>query len=263
MTKLTEHQDHYDACVARRLPLECKWFIENLKGKHPISIELKEENACSVLTEHAISRGYMLGMKPYLISEELNVQPKNIGWHFESTTRIPWYDKEALKRNQEQGKRGKIPAKVVNTSKMISGFGISLNLVGWKLFLDMKYRELIPLIEQGKSVEELFRLPPKKDARTRFLVLNGKSYPTLQALRRAGIPRRSFDWKINFKAKELGIAKQDVSDEDRQKEFDALRIKFNCSGHEQCGCLFANGKIFVRLQTDDLSIVFQNANAEH
>ena len=264
MTKLTEHQDHYDACVARRLPLECKWFIENQKGTHPIGQELKDENGHLVLAEHAISHGYMLGMKPYLIYDELSIQPKNIGWRFESTTRIPWYDKEALKRNQEQGRRGKIPAKVVDTSKMISGFGISLNLVGWKLFLDMKYKELIPLIERGESVECLFRfLPPKKDTRTRFLVFNGKSYPTLQALRRAGIPRRSFDWKVNHLAKEFGIAKQNVSDEDRQKVFDALRLKFNCSGHEQFGCLFAKGKIFIRLEEDDLSIVLQNANADH
>ena len=102
MLKLTEHQDLYDACVAQRLPLECKWFIQNHTGKQPISRELKYEKAYLLLVEHAIKCGYELGMKPYLISEELSVQPKNIGWHFEPTAKIPWYDKEALKKNRQK-----------------------------------------------------------------------------------------------------------------------------------------------------------------
>lgn len=264
MPKLTEHQDRYDECVKSRLPKECRWFLDNQKGKHPIGNELKSEDANSLLVEHAIGCGYMLGMKPYLIHDELSVQLKNIGWRFEPTTKIPWYDKEKLKKNKEHGRHGCNPAKVVDTSKMIQGFGIKLNLVGWKIFCDMRYVDLVPLVEQGVPIEEIFRLPQKRkiDTTSRFISFGGKIYTTTQALRKAGIPRRSFDWKINHLAKELEISRKDVSNEDRQKIFDELLPMFN-RGTERIGCWFTKGKVFICLSNADFSIVLQNANADN
>ena len=260
MAKLTRHQDYYDKCVDRRLRKEFDWFVRNQYGVVPISPELKAEDGVSKFIDRAHLRGYMLGMKPFLIHDEAGLQVKNIDWRFDKTAKITWPDKETLRRNKQLGQHGCNPPTIVDTSKLIPGFGIELNLTGWKIFCgrEMTYARLRSLLDEGKTIEEIFNAPQK--GRCRILVYQGEELPTSEALNKAGVSRRWFNWKVVWQAKQLGVTTEEVSDEYRQKIFDELIKKVDDT--EQTGLLMLRKRCFIRLLDDDMEIVLQNANMD-
>ena len=260
MATLTKHQDYYNKCVDARLRKEFDWFVRNHRGVVPINPELKTEDGVSKFIDHAYSCGYMLGMKPFLKNDNLDLRVKNIGWQFDQTAKITWPDQETLKRNKRLGQHGCNPPTIVDTSAMIPGFGIKLNLTGWKIFCGRKmtYAILQSLLDEGKTIEEIFDMPRK--GKRRVLVYQGEELSTNEALDKAHVSRRWFNRKVQWRAKQLGITTEEVSDEDRQKIFDELIEKV--AETEQTGLLMSSKRCFIRLLDDDLEIVLQNARME-
>ena len=88
----------------------------------------------------------------------------------------------------------------------------------------------------------------------------GEELSTNDALDKATVSRRWFNWKVQWQAKQLGVTTEEVSDECRQKIFDELIKKVEET--EQTGLLMSSKRCFIRLTDDDMEIVLQNASME-
>lgn len=251
MPTLTKHQKRYDKCVEKRLPYEFKWFIENMKVKHPISKELKGENGLKLFIDHAQNNGYLLGMKPYLLSEELSVQPKNIGWRFEPCTKKPF-------PSHRPG--GRDPAKAVDTSLMLTGFGITLNLLGWKLFIDTTFDLLISQLNSGKNIEEVYDVF-RGFSEPKLFFVGENSYVLSEALEKAGISLSTFKKALSDRAKKTGRTTSELSIRERQLVLNELVERLQASGRS--GMIQRQGCWYLQITKDDLAVIQQNAEQEN
>lgn len=249
MPTLTKHQKRYDKCIEKRLPLEFKWFIDNMTSRHPISKKLKDASGLQLFINHALKNGYLLGMKPFLISEELMVEPQNIGWRFESTTKKPF-------PNHRRG--GKDPAKTIDTSMMFTGFGITLNLLGWKLFIGTTFDMLINQINSGKNIEEVYNVF-RGFSEPKLYFVGEKSYVLSEALEKAGISMSVFKKALYDRAVLIGCTTSELSTQERQLVLNELIKKSQASG----GIIQKYSHWYVQISNADLTIIQQNAEQEN
>ena len=251
MPTLTKHQKRYDKCVEKRLPLEFKWFIKNCTGKHPISKELKGEDGLRAFVDHAQAHGYLLGMKPFLLSDEVMVQTTNIGWRFESITKKPF-------PNHRSG--GRDPAQPVDTSMMLTGFGITLNLLGWKLFIDTTFDSLIGQLNSGKNIEEVYDVF-RGFSEPKLFFVGEKSYALNEALEKAGVSLSAYKKALYDRGCETGRRTSELSMRERQLVLDELVEKSQASGRS--GMIQQYGRWYVQISKEDLTVVQQNAEQEN
>lgn len=261
MPKLEQYQEHYDKCVDTRLRKEFEWFIFNNKGKHYIHPEMKGENALQLFIDRAHVCGYMLGMKPYLIDETSCVWRINIGWRFEPIGKIPWANKKKLMDNKEKGISGRNPYKSVDTSILLHGFGIALNLTGWHIFMNGKYTyaQLQDLLDEGNSIEEIFD-KSIMSCRNKMLVFNNNRLTTTEAVRQAGISMRWFNIKVAQEAKRQGMSSRKLPEELRQRIFDQIVIETKKTDEQ--GIICFRGKTWMLLSDEDASSIIKKANAD-
>lgn len=202
--KLTEHQDRYDSCVEKRLEKEYEWFLLKLKQQGIfVARDLHPKNdGIQAFRRRAEKCGYVLGMKPIVKEECTVVSAEELDFETPKENKIPWG------RNPDKPRQlGKNPPKIIPNTTGISGFGIQMSLAGWKIFLDMTYDNLLSMLNDGKTIEQIY----KQYHSRRMILCNGVFMSIPNACKTKGV------YMAEFYRKSKGL-----SDDERQKLFDDM-----------------------------------------
>jgi len=198
-------KSRYDKCVENRLKNEYEWLLAycHKKGIAILSLSLDS------FVKRAKECSYVLGMRPKIENDCDSVYDEKIRFVTEKTCKIPF----AKFGNKHSG--GRNPLRTIPNIQNINGFGISLSLKGWYIFLEKEYTltELSEKIKSGTSIEELFNGLKPQTAK-RCVSVDGNVIDLKSACRKTGVPY----WVFIKKAKGL-------YGDDLQKCFDSMREK--------------------------------------
>ncbi len=246
MPKLTEHQDRYDAAERRFLEREYKILQERILYAHSSMSERFKVGGFAMFSEHAKKKNHLLGQRidfdaiDFSAISESGLDVEQIQFRtLPLKFRIPGTRKWRTEENREG----------------ISGFGVSLNLLGWSWFFNKRLStdELRKRLDAGDTIEDVFgeKIHEVGKGTTKFLVLDGETLSTKDALEKSFIFPQAYYRALRSVCKAMN--REEPPDDVRQAVFDDMRKRAVKRKMSNDGLRNFGGKWWIQLSNEDKS----------